>query len=142
MLAQPLHHGVQRLVQDLNYLHKSHAALHRFDTQARGFEWISCDDHQSSVFSFLRRGEAGELVLAVFNFTPVVREHYQVGVPEAGDYVALLNSDAHEYGGSGVGNEGAVTSSPVAVDGQEHSITLRLPPLGALYFERAVGSTS
>ena len=135
LLEQPYHHGVQRLVQDLNHLHSSHAALHRFDTQARGFEWIDCDDHEHSVFSFMRRGEAGELVLAIFNFTPVPRDHHLLGVPEAGTYSELFNSDAREYGGSGVGNLGAVTSSPTPADGHAHSIALYLPPLGALYFE-------
>jgi 1,4-alpha-glucan branching enzyme len=135
LLEQPYHHGVQRLVQDLNHLHSSHAALHRFDTQAWGFEWIDCDDHEHSVFSFMRRGEAGELVLAIFNFTPVPRDHHLLGVPEAGTYAELFNSDAREYGGSGVGNLGTVTSSPTPADGHAHSIALRLPPLGALYFE-------
>ena len=135
LLSRAHHDGVQRLVRDLNHLHSDRAALHRLDTSPEGFEWISCDDAAHSVFSFLRRGHSDEMLLAVFNFTPVIREHYRVGVPHAGRYVELLNSDAREYGGSGVGNEGAVVSSPTPVDGQPHSIELCLPPLGALYFQ-------
>ncbi|MFT5175288.1 MAG: 1,4-alpha-glucan branching enzyme [Gammaproteobacteria bacterium] len=134
LLDDPLHQGVQRLLRDLNYLHSARAALHRFDTQSQGFEWVSCDDRVHSVFSFLRRGAADELVLAVFNFTPVVRDQYHIGVPCAGCYVELLNSDAHEYGGSGVGNLSRVCSVPTPAHGYSHSIALRLPPLAALYF--------
>ena len=132
LLESPLHAGVQRLVRDLNYLHASEPALHRFDTQARGFRWVDCHDHDASVFSFLRLGEGGEMVLAVFNFTPVIRENYRVGIPRSGRYRELLNSDGEEYGGSGVGNLSAVCSAPHPAHGFGDSLALRLPPLGAL----------
>jgi 1,4-alpha-glucan branching enzyme len=135
LLDDPRHHGVQRLVRDLNSLHRARSALHRLDTQAQGFDWISCEDRDHSVFSFIRHGAGGESVIAVFNFTPVVREHYLVGVPQAGCYVEIMNSDACEYGGTGVGNLSRVWSAERPVDGHQHSLELCLPPLGALYLE-------
>jgi 1,4-alpha-glucan branching enzyme len=132
LLESPLHGGVQRLVRDLNYLHGHYPALHRHDVRQRGFRWVDCHDSDQSVFSFLRLGDEGEMLLAVFNFTPVVREGYRVGVPEPGRYLELLNSDGREYGGSGTGNRSSVHSDAYPAHGFEHSLALRLPPLGAL----------
>jgi 1,4-alpha-glucan branching enzyme len=130
-LGDPRHAGVQRLVRDLNRLHREEPALHRHDFEPEGFAWIDCDDRDQSVVSFLRR--AGDrLVVVVLNFTPVVREAYRVGVPVAGDYRELLNSDAAAYGGGNLGNAGLVRASAVPRHGHAQSLALTLPPLAAL----------
>ena len=125
------HAGVQRLVRDLNRVYRGEPALHRHDFDAEGFAWIDCEDRERSVVSFLRRaGDA--FVVVVLNFTPVVRAGYRVGVPAAGGYRELLNSDAAAYGGSNVGNAGLVRAEHVPHDGHAQSLALTLPPLAAL----------
>ena len=105
------------------------------DFAAEGFQWIDCCDSQNSVIVFLRRGrDPHQAVLAVCNFTPVVRENYRVGVPAPGTWRECLNSDAELYGGSGQGNGGSVEAVPLPAHGQFHSVNLRLPPLAVLYF--------
>jgi 1,4-alpha-glucan branching enzyme len=131
----PRHRGLQRWVEDLNRLYRSQAALYEVDFDPAGFEWIDCNDAQASVLSFLRKARDGSSVLVVANFTPVPRENYQVGVPHAGHWRELLNSDATLYGGSGVGNYGGVGSVPVSVHGRWQSVNLRLPPLGLLILQ-------
>jgi 1,4-alpha-glucan branching enzyme len=139
LLQFELHRGVQHLVGDLNKLIASEPALHQLDFDWRGFEWIDCNDSDDSVLSFLRRGKkADDFVVVVLNATPVIREHYLVGVPTAGFYREIFNSDAGHYGGSNVGNSGGVQSSPVAAQGRPHSITLTLPPLAALVLKPKV----
>ncbi|MGH8150702.1 MAG: 1,4-alpha-glucan branching protein GlgB [Steroidobacteraceae bacterium] len=138
VLQYPLHRGVQSWVRDLNHYYRDTPALHELDFSAAGFEWIDCSDAESSVVAFLRKPQArGNEVLVVLNFTPIVREHYRVGVPRGGFWRERLNSDACEYGGSGQGNLGGVEAAPVAAHGRPYSVTLRLPPLGALYLEPA-----
>jgi len=138
LLEQPLHAGMQRWVRDLNTFYRGERALHEVDFDAEGFQWIDCCDTQNSVLAFLRKSRtADEAVLAVCNFTPVVRENYRLGVPAAGTWRECLNSDAALYGGSGQGNGGSVESVPLPAHGQFQSLTLRLPPLGVLYLKRA-----
>jgi 1,4-alpha-glucan branching enzyme len=111
--------------------------LHWFDNEPRGFEWVDCNDAQAGVISLLRKGQnPDDVVLGVFNFTPVPRMGYQVGVPGGGYWRELLNSDARDYGGSGMGNFGGVHASPQAMHGRPYSLTLTLPPLGALFLKR------
>ena len=106
------------------------------ETSPAGFEWIDCNDRASSTLAMLRRGDPGDgLILAVANFTPVPRNRYRVGVPEPGVWRERLNSDASNYGGSGVGNLGAVTAEAVAHHGREYSIELTLPPLASVFFK-------
>ena len=137
LLEHAPHRQLRQLVADLNALYGRETALHQVDFDAAGFQWIDCNDHENSVVSFLRRGrEAGEQVVVVLNFTPVVRERYRIGVPEAGHYRELLNTDAAMYGGSNVGNEGGVASEAVAAHGFPQSVVLRLPPLGCLMLKR------
>jgi 1,4-alpha-glucan branching enzyme len=134
LLERPLHRGVQLLVRDLNRCYRAEPALHELDCDASGLEWVEGNDADQSVYAFLRRGVTPEdSVLVVLNFTPVVRHGYRVGVDTAGVYRELLNSDAREYGGSGVGNLGAVTAEPAAWHGRPCSLSLTLPPLGALF---------
>jgi 1,4-alpha-glucan branching enzyme len=130
------HAGVQRLVRDLNRLYRSTPALHALDCDGRGFEWIDASDSVSSTVSYLRKGAAPEdCAVVVCNFTPVVRRGYRVGVPYPGIYVERLNTDAAEYGGSGVGNAGQVTAAPHPWHGRPFSLDLTLPPLAALVLE-------
>jgi len=136
LLAFPEHQGISRLMGDLNALYRSQPALHQVDFDWHGFEWIDCNDSDTSVISFIRRAhDPRDFVMAVLNFTPVLREKYRVGVPEPGYYRELFNSDAHLYGGSNVGNAGGVMAEPIPHMGRPYSVLLRLPPLGMLYFK-------
>jgi 1,4-alpha-glucan branching enzyme len=137
VLQYPLHAGVQRWVRDLNTFYRGTPALYRQDFSAEGFEWVDCCDTEASVISFLRKGGDGEVVLVVCNFTPLVRDNYQVGVPHGGWWRECLNSDAPLYGGSGQGNLGGAESAPVPAHGRYHSLMLRLPPLGVLFLAPA-----
>jgi 1,4-alpha-glucan branching enzyme len=130
-LGDPRHAGVRRLVADLNRLHRELPALHRHDFEPEGFAWIDCEDREQSTLSFMRRA-GDDCVAVVLNFTPVVREGYRVGVPVPGAWRELLNSDASDYGGSGVGNAGLALAAEHPMHGRTHSIALTLPPLAAL----------
>jgi 1,4-alpha-glucan branching enzyme len=137
LLDDPSHAGIARWVEDLNRLYLREPALHELDCEPEGFEWIDGSDADHSVVSFLRRGRtAGEPVVAVFNFTPVPREGYGIGVPVPGFWRELLNSDAVEYGGSGVGNLGGVNAAPTPLHGRPCSLGLTLPPLAVLFLQR------
>jgi 1,4-alpha-glucan branching enzyme len=130
------HRGICHLVADLNRLYASEPALHEVDFDWQGFEWIDANASDMSALSFVRRAkQPGDFILAVCNFTPVVRESYRVGVPEAGFYREILNTDSSYYGGCDVGNAGGVHSEPVPWNGRPHSLPLRLPPLAAAYFK-------
>ena len=108
-------------------------ALWQDDHDPRGFQWIDCTDVEHSVVSLLRRGDdPDDTVVAVVNFTPVPRPAYRIGVPRAGTYRELLNSDAAVYGGSNIGNQGVVQTEPVPAHGFEQSLNLMVPPLGFL----------
>ena len=142
LLDDAAHRGVQRLVRDLNRLYAAEPALHRKDCSPDGFAWVIGDDNHNSVFAFLRRGEAGDApILVLLNMTPVPREGYRVGVPAAGRWRELLNTDAAAYGGSGMsgGTSGGevLASEAHPAHGMEHSLTLRLPPLSALILKPA-----
>jgi len=133
LLDDPMHRGVSALLTDLNRLYRSTGALWRLDDSGEGFRWIEADDQAQSVFSFVRYGAAGEVAaLCVLNATPVVRENYRLGVPREGRWREAINTDSAIYGGSDVGNAGAVETVEVASHGQPVSVTLRLPPLGML----------
>ncbi len=129
------HAGLYRWVRDLNRFYRSEPALHELDFDPQGFEWVDCDDTDSSVISLLRRGKSGERrILAVCNFTPVVRSGYRVGAPSGGFWKEILNSDSALYGGSGQGNLGGVKAEPVPFHRRPYSLNLTLPPLSALFF--------
>jgi 1,4-alpha-glucan branching enzyme len=135
LLEGPFHTGVQRWVRDLNHLYRSEPALHEWDCEPAGFEWIDCNDTESSVLSWIRKGKSSSaIVLVACNFTPVPRPSYRVGAPCGGMWQEVLNSDAKEYGGSGHGNFGEVQAAPVPTHGRMHSLTLTLPPLGVVFF--------
>ena len=135
------HAGIQKWLADLNRCYRSEPALHELDCDPAGFEWIDCRDADSSIVSLLRKGRGGErMVLIVCNFTPVARLNYQVGVPRGGFWRELLNSDAREYGGSGLGNMGGVEAAPVAAHGRHFSLALALPPLSISFFANEAAS--
>ena len=130
------HRGIQTFVKDLNQVYREHTALHRTDHRSEGFEWIDCQDVENSVISFARScPETGDWLLFVFNFTPVPRPGYRVGVPWGGEYRELVNSDAQAYGGSGAGNGGGVRAEPLPWHGRPYSVQLHLPPLGMLILD-------
>jgi 1,4-alpha-glucan branching enzyme len=135
LLEDPAHEGVRRLVRDLNFLYREVPALHRLDCEPDGFLWIDVANAAESIISYLRRGrDPHELAVVVCNFTPVPRENYRIGVPRPGRYRERINTDAIEYGGSGVGNAGEVHAEPRSMHGYQQSVRLRLPPLGVLIF--------
>ncbi|MDG6773631.1 1,4-alpha-glucan branching protein GlgB [Thiomicrorhabdus sp. ZW0627] len=127
----PLNRGIQLLAKQLNHLYKSHPALYERDFVSEGFEWIDCHDYQQSILSFIRYSEYEKLV-CVFNFTPVPRENYRIGLPQQGTYVELFNSDSEGFGGSNMGNGGYVHTQDQPWMNQPCSAELTLPPLGVL----------
>ncbi len=138
LLQYAPHIGLQRWVRDCNTFYRGEPASHERDFQPEGFRWIDCNDSEQSTLSFMRiaREQANVLVCA-FNFTPVPRHNYRIGVPAAGFWQEVLNSDAELYGGSGQGNLGGVQTTPVAAHGFYQSISITLPPLGAVVFKPA-----
>jgi 1,4-alpha-glucan branching enzyme len=136
LLGSPLNRGVQTWMQQLNRLYRSEAALHELDSDPAGFEWVDCNDTAASVISLLRKGSSPkDTILIVCNFTPVPRQSYRVGVPSAGFWRELLNSDAVEYGGSGLGNLGGQTAEPGPVHGRPYQLNLTLPPLSVVFLK-------
>jgi 1,4-alpha-glucan branching enzyme len=140
LLVYAPHEGVQKLVERLNAVYKEELALHELDNDPAGFEWIDCHDADNSALSFLRKSRDGrQIVVAAFNFTPVPRSDYRIGVPRGGHWTEILNTDAAEYGGSGVGNLGGVEASGEAMHGRPHSLRVTLPPLAAVFFRSSIG---
>jgi 1,4-alpha-glucan branching enzyme len=113
-------------------LYAREPALHRYDTEARGFRWIIGDDTANSVFAFLRLSGNEEPILIVCNMTPIIRPSYLIGVPRAGRWEEIFNSDSHVYGGSNQGNAGSVLTETIANHGEPYSISVVLPPLAVL----------
>ncbi|MEW6034953.1 MAG: 1,4-alpha-glucan branching protein GlgB, partial [Chloroflexota bacterium] len=125
LLEYAPHAGVQRWLRDLNGLYRGEPALYELDHEPAGFEWVDCGDVAQSVVSFIRKGKStGALVLVACNFTPVPRFHYRVGVPRGGRWMEVLNSDAAEYGGSGLGNLGGAEAVPHPAHGRPYSLSL------------------
>ncbi len=135
LLEHPPHDGVRRLVAELNRLYRAEPALHENDCDPAGFEWVDCADWEGSILSFLRKGKATVPVLVACNFTPVPRPSYRIGVPVGGRWRELLNTDAGDYGGSGMGNLGAVQADAIPAHGRDHSLSLLLPPLAAVFLQ-------
>jgi 1,4-alpha-glucan branching enzyme len=131
----PFHVQLMTLVTELNRLYAARGALHVHDAGLAGFEWVDANDDDNSVYSFLRKGrDERDVLLAVFNCTPVPRLDYRVGVPVGGVWRELLNTDAVAFGGSGMGNLGEVTAEDHPCHARPSSLRLTLPPLAALYF--------
>ena len=140
LLDHPAHAGMQRLTRDLNRLYTGEPALHAHDCDAAGFRWVIGDDSAQSVFAFLRLDTpAAAPILVICNFTPVPRHDHRIGVPEAGRWREVLNSDAADYGGSGMGNGGAAEATENPAHGLPASLLLTLPPLSTLVFRLEAG---
>jgi len=136
VLQAPAHKGVQRLVRDLNRAYREEPALFELDGDPAGFQWVQVESADANVLAFLRRSGDRHLA-AVANLSPVPRYGYRVGLPREGEYRELLNTDAAEYGGSGVGNQGSVRAEAVPHDGQPASAEMTLPPLGVVWLAPA-----
>ncbi len=133
LLEHAPHRGVQALTRDLNRLLRSEPALHQLDTEPAGFEWVDANDTDQSVLTWLRKGvDERDVLLVACNFTPVPRLGYLVGVPYAGSWREVLNTDATEYGGSGLGNLGGALTSDIPWHGRAQSLALVLPPLAVV----------
>jgi 1,4-alpha-glucan branching enzyme len=132
LLSGEYHSKLQRYVRDLNHAVRRFKELHELDFTPEGFEWIDFSDAEQGVISYLRKSRGGGIVVVACNLTPVPRHNYRIGVPWGGHYREVLNSDALEYGGSGVGNLGGLDSDAVPSHGRPHSLSLTLPPLAIL----------
>ena len=132
---QPENRGVQLWAREINHFYQAHPALHQRDFEPSGFEWIDCHDYEQSILSFRRLAE-DETLICICNFTPVPHEHYRIGVPEAGVYRELLNSDAECYGGSNMGNPDGVSTQEIAWMSLPYSVELTLPPLAIIVLKR------
>ena len=135
LLEYAPHAGMQRLVRDLNRVYRDTPALYQRDFDHTGFRWIDFQDNARSIFSWLRFDASGGHVVCIINMTPVVRHDLRIGVPDAGRYVECMNTDSELYGGSNVGNLGALQTDSAPSHGEPHSLTLTLPPLAALILQ-------
>jgi 1,4-alpha-glucan branching enzyme len=134
-LEDPQHAGVHAFTAELNRLYRERPALHALDLVPDGFEWVDANDTEASVITFMRMSpEWEDVVLCAFNFTPVVRHNYRIGVPRGGHWEEILNSDAPHFGGSGQGNFGGLDASPIAHHGRPRSLVATLPPLATVWF--------
>lgn len=136
LLEYDRHQGLQRYVADLNRLYASQPALHQVDYDWTGFQWIDLHDSDHSTLTYFRRAkDPSDIVVCALNLTPVPREAYRMGVPTAGYYRELLNSDSEAYGGSNMGNAGGVQAEDTPWHGQPCSMVITLPPLAAVFFK-------
>ncbi len=136
LLEYPLHKTLQEYVKALNHLYRTQPALYELDYEPEGFEWINCTYHEDNIAIFIRRTKKQEeTLLFVCNFVPVAREKFHVGVPFAGKYKEILNSDAAVFGGSGMTNPRVKNSKKEEWDTRENSIVINLPPLGVCVFQ-------
>jgi 1,4-alpha-glucan branching enzyme len=139
LLQLPRHDGLRRLVQHLNYVYKTEPALWDLDDTHEGFEWIDFHDADNSVVAFMRKSRAGDVIIFAVNATPLVRHGYRLGVPGAGFYREIINTDAETYGGSNVGNMGGFEAEDFPWQGRTHSLMISLPPLATVAFKRDSG---
>jgi 1,4-alpha-glucan branching enzyme len=136
LLQYAPHAGLKKWIGDLNRVYRSEPALHELDCDPAGFEWIDCNDAEGSTLSLMRKAKStGDIVLVACNFTPVPRLNYKVGAPRGGYWKEILNGDAADYNGSGMGNAGGVEASGAGIHGRPNSLTITLPPLAAVFFK-------
>ncbi|MFO7684187.1 MAG: alpha amylase C-terminal domain-containing protein, partial [Chloroflexota bacterium] len=132
------HIKLQQYLADLGQLYRSESALHQVDNTWEGFEWLDVYNNQNSILAFARfNADKSETIIALCNFTPVVRPHYRLALPEAGTYHEILNSDADKYGGSNVLNSDPLVSTDTPWHDQPYSLELTLPPLSTIYLKRS-----
>jgi 1,4-alpha-glucan branching enzyme len=132
LLQLPRHDGLRRLVQHLNYIYKAEPALWELDDTYEGFEWIDFHDADNSVVAFMRRSRDGDVMVFAVNATPLVRQGYRLGVPDAGFYREIINTDAETYGGSNVGNFPGLMAEAPGWHGRPAKLLMKLPPLGVV----------
>lgn len=131
LMDLPTHQQLQKWVKDLNHVYKNEPALYEQDFQNDGFRWIDANDSDNSIFSYMRFAEdSAEVIVVLLNFTPVPRQGYRIGVPEAGYYKELLNSDSAVYGGGNIGNMGGLNTTDTQSHGYQQSLTVNIPPFG------------
>ncbi len=135
LLDSHWHQGIKLANHDLNHLYADLPALHDLDFQTQGFDWIDCQDADQSLLSYIRRARDGSFVLILLNFTPVPRENYRLGVPQAGEYAEIFNSDAQCYGGTNTGNGTAIKTEQISWMGHGQSIEITLPPLSGVILQ-------
>jgi 1,4-alpha-glucan branching enzyme len=136
LLQHDSHRGVHGWVSDLNRAYRAEKALHQLDCDPAGFEWIDGSDSEQSMISFMRKSRGEDQIIAVvFNFTPIPRLNYRVGVPRGGYWQEILNSDSESYGGAGFGNLGGTHAEQIVSHGRPHSLNLIVPPLGAVFLK-------
>jgi len=136
LLEQDLHRNLQELLADLNQYYKNTPAIYEKQFLPEGFEWVSSDDGENSMIAYIRKGVEGQKIqLVVCNFTPVVRENFNIGVIKAGQWREILSSDNKKYGGSGVKNEGVFMTNEWGTHDKPFSLTITLPPLATVIFE-------
>ncbi|MBI2847636.1 MAG: 1,4-alpha-glucan branching enzyme, partial [Chloroflexi bacterium] len=136
LLQYEPHHKLQKWLEDLNRTYRDEKPLHELDCEPAGFQWVNIEDGEQSVISFARKGKTtGDIILAVFNFTPVPRENYVMGAPRGGQWQLLLNSDREAYGGSNFPVPPALEAAPQPAHGFPDSLTMTLPPLAALLYK-------
>jgi 1,4-alpha-glucan branching enzyme len=136
LLQYPFHEGIKKVITKLNKLYKTEPALHEKQFSQDGFEWINYSDHENAVMSFIRKGNNPEDdLIVVLNFTQVVRENYRIGLPKSGKLTEIFNSDAADFGGSGVKNTKKLSIETNPYDGKEYSTALLLPPLSVVVFK-------
>jgi 1,4-alpha-glucan branching enzyme len=133
LLRLPTHQGVQKCLADLNHLLQTERSLHELDFHGRGFEWIDCHDHLQSTLAYLRRAkDPQDFTVVGCNFTPVPLRKHRIGVPDAGWYAEIFNSDSAYYGGTNIGNFPGCQAEPTECHGRPFSIQVSLPPLAAV----------
>ncbi len=126
---------MQALIRQLNHCYRELPALYEQDFATSGFEWIECDDADHSIYAWLRRARDGSCVICVCNFTPVLRQSFRLGVPQAGRYRVVLNTDAGRFGGSGMDETEWLQAEAHSSHGRAQSIALTLPPLATVWLQ-------
>jgi 1,4-alpha-glucan branching enzyme len=135
LISWESHGKLLAMMKELNHIYKDNAPFWEIDHYYTGFEWIWCDDADNSIVSFVRKDDHGNMILCVFNFTPVVRENYRLGAPARGAWKEIFNSDSSLFGGSNVGNLGEVWTQDVPWQNRACSLNIKLPPLAGVYFK-------
>ena len=136
LLEYPMHQKMHDYVKALNGFYQAQPSFWEIDCDWQGFEWIDCNDYTQSIISFMRRGKnKDDFTLVICNFTPMVHQGYRLGVPEAGSYIEVFNSDHDVYGGSNVINEGEFASEAIAWHDKPQSILFTVPPLATIYLK-------
>jgi len=134
-LESPAHQGIKALVSQLNKLYTDIPALHYYDFDEKGFDWVDCNDSEQSILIYQRNAKNNSVII-VLNFTPVIRKNYRIGVPYGGHYEELLNSDSSYYNGSNTGNSDPIISETVPWMNKDHSISVTIPPLAGLIISK------